>query len=179
MGLLALAVTAAGPLAAGAADRPIVLGSQGPLDWFETPAAPPDLTLQDAKGGERKLADFKGKVVLLNLWATWCAPCVKEMPALDKLQTDLGGADFEVVALSLDRGGARQVEPFFKQTGITSLTMWLDPKGAAMSAFKVRGLPTTLLIGRDGKLLAKLEGDADWAGPQAKAVIREALGPKG
>lgn len=124
------------------------------------------------KDGERiDLADFKGKVVLLNLWATWCAPCVKEMPSLDALQARLGGDGFEVVALSLDRGGRTVVEPFLAKLGVRNLAMYLDPQSTAMSAFKPRGLPTTMLIDREGYEVGRLEGDAEWNSDEAVKLL--------
>ena len=108
------------------------------------------------------MADFKGKVVLLNLWATWCAPCVQEMPSLDTLQARLGGNDFEVVALPLDLGWPDLVEPFLGKLGSDILAIYLDPQSTAKGAFKPRGLPTTILIDREGYEAGRLEGDADW-----------------
>lgn len=177
----ATAVSFAASSAAAArtvADPPELRGSTGAFTIAETPAPAPDLTFTGPDGTPRTLADFKGKLVLLNLWATWCAPCVKEMPALDRLQAELGGPDFEVVALSLDRGGRNQVEPFYKDRNIQHLGIYLDPKSTAMKAFKPRGLPTTYLIGKDGTLLGRLEGEAEWDGAQAKALIRHFLAPE-
>ncbi|MDE1148653.1 MAG: TlpA disulfide reductase family protein [Azospirillaceae bacterium] len=132
----------------------------------------PDLALTRADGSGIHLSELKGRVVLLNLWATWCAPCVQELPSLDKLQGDLGDKSFEVVALSMDRGGAHVVEPFLQNHGISHLAMWLDPRSTAMSVLKPRGLPTTLLIDAQGREIGRLEGDADWNSPEAQALIK-------
>jgi thiol-disulfide isomerase/thioredoxin len=159
---------------AGAANPPV----QGGMRKF-TPADPPqpapELAFVGPDGARVELADFKGKVVLLNLWATWCAPCVKEMPALDNLQSRLGGEDFEVVALSLDRGGRKMVEPFFEKLGVKHLAIYLDPQSTAMSALKPRGLPTTILIDRQGYEVGRLEGEAAWDGADAERLLKHYL----
>jgi thiol-disulfide isomerase/thioredoxin len=159
---------------ADAANPPI----QGGMQKF-TPTNPPqpvpELAFVGPDGARVELADFKGKVVLLNLWATWCAPCVKEMPALDNLQSRLGGEDFEVVALSLDRGGRKMVEPFFEKLGVKHLAIYLDPQSTAMSALKPRGLPTTILIDRQGYEVGRLEGEAAWDGADAERLLKHYL----
>ena len=151
---------------------------KGDIAAFEPLAAPepaPELAFTDAEGKPAALADFRGRLVLLNLWATWCAPCIAEMPALDRLQAELGGRGLQVVALSLDRGGANVVRPFYGKQGLANLGIWLDPKGQAMKTLKPRGLPTTLLIGRDGQVVGRLEGAADWAGPEGRALVEHYL----
>lgn len=127
---------------------------------------------KDGTGAEKTLADFKGRVVLLNLWATWCAPCRKEMPDLAKLQKELGGPGFEVVALSLDRKGADASSAFLKETGAESLALYTDSESKALAAVNALGLPATLLIDKDGKEAARLLGPANWASDEAKAMIR-------
>ncbi len=122
------------------------------------------------------LGDFAGKAVLLNLWATWCAPCVNELPSLDRLQAELGGADFQVVAVAGDRGGAGVVMPFLSKQGVKALVPYLDPGGALLSAFGVRGLPTSILIGRDGHEAARLLGGADWDSPAVRREIMRLIG---
>lgn len=141
------------------------------LRYAEPRPAVPDLAFLDADGRMVELADFRGRVVLLNLWATWCAPCVKEMPALDRLEATMGGADFAVVALSLDRGGAELVRPFFEDRRLRALPIYLDPQGAAMSALGLKGLPTSVLIDREGREIARLDGPAEWDGPRALRLI--------
>ena len=115
-----------------------------------------------ADGKSLTLESFAGSAVLLNVWATWCPPCRKEMPSLDRLQSLKGGTDFEVVALSIDKGGAEQVRPFFDEIGIKRLEMFLDKPGVSMQALKIVGLPTTLLIGKDGRELARWAGPKEW-----------------
>src|SRR5262249_34528033 len=118
------------------------------------------------------LADFKGKVVLLNIWATWCGPCRKEMPALDRLQAALAGPDFEVVALSIDRGGMDAVRKFFADIGIRNLAMYLDSSGQALRTLSALGLPTTLLIDREGREIGRLIGPAEWDSPEMVEFVR-------
>ena len=140
-----------------------------------TPSPLPPLAFVDSAGATRGLAEWRGRVVLLNLWATWCAPCVEEMPALDRLQARLGGEGFEVIALAGDRQGEAIVRPFVAKLGLAHLALYLDPPGAASRALAVRGLPTTLLVDRAGAELARLEGAGDWDGPALEAPIRRAL----
>jgi thiol-disulfide isomerase/thioredoxin len=121
------------------------------------------------------LADFRGRVILLNFWATWCAPCVAEMPSLDRLEAMLGGKDFTVIALSEDLSPTA-IGPFFSEHGLTRLRRYHDPAGALARAFSLRGLPTTVLIDREGRVLGRFEGPAEWDSPEAVALIRHAIG---
>ena len=130
------------------------------------------INFDDAQGRSRNLADFKGKVVLLNIWATWCGPCRKEMPALDRLQAALGGPDFEVVALSIDRGGMDAARKFFAEIGIRNLAMYLDGSGQALRTLSALGLPTTLLIDREGREIGRLIGPAEWDSPETVEFVR-------
>lgn len=144
------------------------------------PRALPQLAFKDASGAEIGLDRFRGKVVLLNLWATWCAPCKKEMPALDALQKEKGGADFEVVAVSLDFGAPDKPKKFLGEIGATSLAFFHDPTGKLLPTLKkidrAPGLPTTLLIDREGCEMAFLPGPAEWASEDGRKVIDAALG---
>ena len=121
----------------------------------------PALSITDGTGRPFDLSSFRGRVVLLNLWATWCGPCVREMPALDRLQAELGGAGFAVVALSLDRKGREVVEPFFGRLGLDHLDMYFASARATV-ALGARGLPTTFLIDHRGRLVGSLMGPAEW-----------------
>ena len=116
----------------------------------------------DGTGRDLTLENFRGRVVLLNIWATWCVPCREEMPTLDALQSRLGGDDFHVLPLSIDRAGLKVVRRFYDEIGIQHLDMYLADSTRAMLAFGALGLPTTILIGRDGKELGRLVGPAEW-----------------
>jgi thiol-disulfide isomerase/thioredoxin len=134
-----------------------------------------DFFFKDAVGANVSLAKWQGKVVLLNLWATWCAPCRKEMPDLAALQKQLGGADFEVVALSLDRKGAGASQAFLKEVGADSLALYTDVDSTSLQALQALGLPATLLIDRKGLEAGRLLGPAQWSAPEAVAFIKAAI----
>ncbi len=174
MGMVLLAIL---PLTA-AASGPAKALFTGEMENF-VPAASskpvPEITFTDAAGRAMTLADFRGKVILLNLWATWCPPCRREMPALDALQAELGGNDFEVVILSIDRGGPAKVMPFLKEIGIRNLTPYFDPRGKSTRALRTYGLPTTLLIDSRGRELGRMIGPAEWNSPDARTLIRHYL----
>ena len=140
----------------------------------DAPVVLPAITFKDAAGKDFDLKAWRGKVVLLNLWATWCAPCRHEMPALDSLKAELGGADFDVLALATDRGGIDKPKKFWTETGIKSLALYLDT-GDATHALGILGMPTTLLIDREGREIGRLVGPAEWASPEAKALLKAAL----
>jgi len=141
--------------------------AEGPtvMPLHEEPQPLTDLVFANEAGEPRSLEDWRGKVVLLNVWATWCAPCRAEMPTLDRLQQRLGGAGFEVVALSVDRAGAGAVRKFFDEIGV-KLAIFIDQDGAAIRTLGLFGLPATLLIGPDGNELARLAGPAEWDTPE-------------
>jgi thiol-disulfide isomerase/thioredoxin len=140
------------------------------------PKPVPELTFFDAEGDEVRLADFRGKVVVLNLWATWCAPCRREMPSLDRLQAKFGGAGLEVIALSLDGGDVAKAREFFAELGIASLAVYQDPQARAGRALGAPGLPTTIVINRAGREVGRLLGPAEWDSAEALAVIKALLG---
>ncbi len=132
------------------------------------------IQFEDANGQSRSLTDFRGKVVLLNIWATWCVPCRKEMPTLDRLQAALGGPDFEVVALSIDRR-VDAVRKFFAEVGIQKLAMYLDSSAKATRELGAVGLPTTLLLDRKGREIGRLIGPAEWDSPEMTEIIGGAI----
>ncbi|MBG1233699.1 TlpA family protein disulfide reductase [Aestuariivirga litoralis] len=129
----------------------------------------------DASGAPKDISALKGKVTLLNLWATWCAPCRKEMPELAKLQKEMGGPDFQVVELSEDLKGYQASADFLKQVGADNLTLYADQKATALDAVKAPGLPVTLLLNREGQEVGRLLGPAPWASDEAKAIIKAAI----
>jgi thiol-disulfide isomerase/thioredoxin len=151
------------------------------------PADPPQsmksLAFNDPDGKPMTLAAQAGKTVLLNLWATWCAPCRAEMPALDALQKDKGSQAFQVVAVNVDTGDDVKPKKFLADTGVTSLPFYRDPTMALFNDLKTRGLalglPVTMLIDGDGCLIAHMNGPAEWAGPDASRLVERALAPSG
>jgi thiol-disulfide isomerase/thioredoxin len=140
-----------------------------------TPPQPaPEVSFTDLSGNGVALADFKGKLVLLNLWATWCQPCLKEMPSLVKLQ-EKSGDKLTVAALSEDRGGKDVVEPFVAKHGFDKLKIYLDPKSAVGHAFSVRGLPTTLVVDMEGQVVGRVEGAAEWDSDKMAKLLQPFL----
>lgn len=145
------------------------------LQVIKPPRPVPATGFQDAEGNPVGLDAFRGKVVVLNFWATWCTPCVKEMPALDQLQADMAGSGVAVVALSSDRGGAATVREFFDKQSLRNLKIYVDAKNEVGRGLTVRGLPTTVLIDAWGQEVARLEGQAAWDSPQAKELVGRIL----
>jgi thiol-disulfide isomerase/thioredoxin len=141
-----------------------------------TPRPVKDFKFIDGDLKAASLADFRGKVVLLNIWATWCGPCRKEMPTLDRLQATLGGPDFEVVALSIDEAGVPIVKEFYQELGLKALRIFVDPAMQAPIHLKVLGIPATLLIDREGREIARYAGPAEWDSPEVLVAIRPHLG---
>ena len=152
--------------------------AKGPLAAFVVkPTRPPvaDLAFSDESGAAKLLSNWRGKVVLVNLWATWCGPCRKEMPALARLQSKLGGADFEVVAISIDRKGAPASAAFLAEAGATALKLYIDPSTKSLGAVQAIGLPATLLIDREGREIGRLLGPAEWDSPEAEKLVSAAI----
>ena len=139
------------------------------------PQAAPDVAYLDEKGRRLQLSSLQGEVVLVNFWATWCAPCVAEMAALDRLQAALKSDGLTVLALSQDRTGLAVVEPFYKKLELRALAMRFDSRGEAGRAFAIRELPVTILIDRQGRELGRLSGPAAWDSAAAKALVKAAL----
>jgi thiol-disulfide isomerase/thioredoxin len=171
------ALAAAALIQAGLPARPAMAGPHGLNRLRENEAALPDFTFTDAAGRPHGAADFAGKGLVINLWATWCPPCVAEMPALDRLAAALAAEDILVLPLSSDRGGEPVVRAFYDRARLGKLRIWLDPRGAATRALGARGLPTTVIVDRAGRERARLEGDAAWDAPEFLAVIRRLAGP--
>jgi thiol-disulfide isomerase/thioredoxin len=155
--------------------NPLASGEMGTFVFRKTPEPLPDFTFVDAGGKTRTIADWKGKVVLLNLWATWCAPCRKEMPALDRLQKELGSDKFEVVALSVDRQGAPASKKFLEETKVSNLKLYVESTSKSIGLIKAPGLPTTLLIDSEGREVGRLAGPAEWDSADAKRLIQSIL----
>ncbi|MEA2773306.1 MAG: hypothetical protein QOD93_6268 [Acetobacteraceae bacterium] len=168
---------AAGTLAATALPRKPRAETLSPLseglDPVSPPQTPPDGVFVTPDGTTHHLGEFKGRGMVVNMWATWCAPCVAEMPSLEALSKALAPNDIAVLPLSSDRGGADVVRAWYQAHGITALPVLLDPKGALATAFNARGIPTTVVISTAGLVVARLEGAADWSTPEAQALIRK------
>ena len=159
---------------------PLARGEVAALIPATKPLAIPNLALVDAAGKARTLAEWRGRTVLLNLWATWCVPCRKEMPALDALQEKLGGPKFEVLALNIDTRDPDKPKAWLKEVGITKLAYYADPSAKAFQDLKVVGravgLPTSILIDPAGCEIGYMAGPAEWASEDAVRLIRAALG---
>ena len=161
----------AGLFGAWAAPRP-ARAAAGPEKLREAVVPLPPLTFTDADGVAKSLGDYAGRALIINLWATWCPPCVAEMPALDRLQAMLRGEGFSVLPLSSDRGGAAVVRAFYERIGVTNLPVLLDPRGVAARALGSRGLPTSIIVNRRGQEVARVEGDVAWDSPPMVAALR-------
>ncbi len=131
-----------------------------------------DVAWRDGDGREISLADFRGKVVMVNYWATWCAPCIRELPSIDRLQAELGGEDFTVVAINVDRGGKDTAAPFAERLDLANLGLYLDPRNATGRAVGVNVMPTTIVYDRHGNEVGRMEGGAEWDSPEAQALMR-------
>lgn len=145
-------------------------GTLARLEVQDAPPLQPDLTFQTVSGESLNLRDERGKVILLNVWATWCPPCVKEMPMLDALERQKGGEDFKVITVSLDRQPQEPVD-FFERQKITTLTPWHDGTYALSARVKAPGLPISIFYSRDGRELARIAGDVDWTRPEVIELV--------
>lgn len=180
-------IAAAGTLMAGAAarkpraqedtGRPALRDLSG-LQVQSPPQTLPALSFTDAEGQPRTLRDYRGRGVVLNVWATWCMPCVAELPSLDTLAQRVKGDGIAVLALSSDRGGAGTVRRFYATHDIQVLPVLLDPDMDAAHRLGARGIPTTVLVNAMGQECARLEGSADWASDAALARIRALIAPE-
>jgi thiol-disulfide isomerase/thioredoxin len=160
---------------AGPGTNPLSQGQMAAFVFRKAPEALPEVKFLDVAGKERTLADWRGKVVLLNLWATWCLPCRKEMPALDRLQREMGSDTFQVVAVSVDRTGLPGAKKFLADTGAETLALYADPTARMGVALRAAGLPATLLLDRQGREIGRLLGPAEWDGEDAKRLIGAAM----
>ncbi len=180
-------ITTSGPAAADKADTtlehmvdvaPLMDMRQDDMRKLNFHSSPKKVSENDfisEDGGEGYLADYHGKVVLLNFWATWCAPCRHEMPQLSELQTMLGGDDFEVVTLATGRNMVPAMEKFFAEIEVDNLPLHRDPKQKLSREMAVLGLPATLILDPQGREIARLQGDADWSSENARAIIQAVI----
>jgi thiol-disulfide isomerase/thioredoxin len=161
---------------------PFARGEVAAVNVAKSPLKVPNLAFEDASGKKLSLASFRGRTVLLNLWATWCVPCRKEMPTLDALEGALGSKDFQVVAVNIDTRDPDKPKRFLKDIGISKLAYYADPSAKAFQDLKAIGrafgMPTTMLIDRQGCEIGTIAGPADWASPDAVKLIQAALGKR-
>lgn len=136
------------------------------------------ITFEDGHGRSRSLTEFRGKILILNIWATWCGPCRHEMPSLDRLQKKLGGSEFEVIALSIDRAGRELVRKFYADIGIRNLAIYVDSSGKATRELATIGVPATLLIDRNGREVGRLVGSAEWDEPDILQLLKRLIAQK-
>src|SRR6266566_4721507 len=160
---------------------PLAHGEVAALTMATAPLRLPDLAFEDADGKPRKLSEWRGRTVLVNLWATWCVPCRKEMPALDSLQTKLGGKDFEVVAVNIDTRDPEKPKNFLKDANLTRLGYFSDQKAKVFQDLKAigraLGMPTSVLVDGQGCEIANIAGPAEWASDDALKLIKAAVKP--
>jgi len=160
---------------------PLAHGEVAALTMATTPLQLPDLAFEDADGKPKKLSDWRGKTVLVNLWATWCVPCRKEMPALESLQTRLGGADFEVIAINIDTRDPEKPKSFLKDANLTRIGYFSDQKAKVFQDLKgigrALGMPTSVLVDGQGCEIATIAGPAEWGSDDAVKLITAAMKP--
>ncbi len=156
----------------GQSGPPSFQGARRPYTVVNPPYPAPITPMYTAGGGVTNLRKFRGKLVLLNFWATWCPACLYELPALDRLQRDRGGDRFEVLTLNVDQGGSANVDGYFDRLKIRHLPLLYDPAGRAPTAFKLHhGLPWTFIIDADGYVQGYVMGMADWDLKEAQALL--------
>lgn len=175
--LSAVIVAISPPLARG--EAPACRAPEGAFVLFEAADPPRPATNQafvNGEGRSRTLAEFRGEGVVLNLWATWCAPCVREMPQLDRLKGLLAGDGIRVLALSEDRGGAPLIKKFYDVNGIRNLEVLIDAGGNVLRDLQIRGLPTTVLIDAEGREVGRALGAVEWESDSVVAFLRRCLG---
>lgn len=159
-----------------AENNPPTEGSLSGFALLKERTAAPNTPFTDEAGNIRHMGDFEGKVILLNFWASWCAPCLKEMPSLDRLQAEMGSDDFQVVALNQDIKGLKKAKRTLRdKLDLHNLELFLDPKLNLGRDFSIQGMPTTFVIDRQGKIVGSYQGMAEWDSPEAKAMIEYLL----
>lgn len=159
---------------------PLARGEVAAVEVHARPKPAPELAFTGPDGQPTTLAAFKGKTVLVNLWATWCAPCLKEMPALDTLQKDMGGPDFAVVAINIDTRNLDKPKTWLAENRVSTLGYYSDPQASVFQVLrttrKVEGMPVSLIVDKTGCELGIIQGPADWASADSKALLSAASG---
>jgi thiol-disulfide isomerase/thioredoxin len=177
--LVSAILAISGPVARAEGEK--CVPKQGEIGQFQATSPPrpaPGEAFFDANDKARTFADYRGKGLIVNFWATWCAPCVKEMPSLDRLNAQLKADGIEVLTLSADRGGVPIVRPFYEKNQLKTLPILIDKETNVIRALGVKGLPTTVLIDREGQEIGRVIGIAEWDSPKAVAFLRQCLGPR-
>ena len=154
---------------------PPLEGDMSTFDLSPSPSAAPDISFSDLSGNTLGLDDFRGQVVLVNYWATWCAPCLRELPSLERMEAAVANPEFRLLAISIDREGAAKVGPFLDENDFGGLPAYLDPSGLSAVALGVLGMPTTILFDREGREIGRYTGATEWDEPEAVALIRHFL----
>lgn len=162
-------------LALGA--NPVLASSEPPADWVnflahDVPVDVPAVSFLDANENSMSLSDFRGKITVVNFWATWCAPCRAEMPSLEKLASELSGETFQVVTIAAGRNPPEMIDVFFERENLSLLTKHRDPRMDLATEMGVIGLPVTVILNEDGKEIARMSGEADWSSDEALAYFR-------
>jgi thiol-disulfide isomerase/thioredoxin len=165
----------AGPMPATGSTSPDTSANPLALSVLDQPRPLPEIRFQDDQGHDLTLADFRGRVILLNVWATWCVPCRQEMPTLDRLQARLGGKDFHVIPLLIDREGVTPVRRFYQKLGLEKLGIYVDPSSKGSRALAIPGVPTTLLIDHQGREIARKMGAAEWDSPEMVLLVQRTI----
>ena len=170
--VIVLLVATVAPRAEAVSSYPPIAGPMIKFVVSNPPVPVPDTPFISADGQTIKLSNFKGRLVMVNFWATWCGPCIRELPSIDNLRRAVSDPRLEIILVSIDRGGAKIHRPFLAQLGITALTSTSDPRASLLQALKGPGIPITLLISPQSQVLGRLIGDAEWDSPEARALIQ-------
>lgn len=157
---------------ANAAEGPKLEGGMEVFQVAPSVRPRPDAVWKDAAGKQVTLEDFKDKVILVNFWATWCPPCIRELPSIDRLQASMAGDDFTVVAINIDRGGKPVANRLLRRLKLKNLDLFLDRENKTVRSFGVRSMPSTFIFDRQGREVGKLEGAAEWDEPEAVALVK-------
>lgn len=168
LGLIIIALVVVASRSGPKDEAPVTAAAPAPAPksadfvWYDAPKDAPATVFKDVTDADKTLADFRGKALVVNFWATWCAPCVKEMPTLDALQAQMGGDTFQVLTISQDREGAKVAQPFMEKNAWKNLALYTEPQARFQRDASIRGLPTTLIIDRAGKEVGRVEGEVNW-----------------